>query len=159
MIPSVTERNRLTHRAPGRHSMERSVMVTSSTAVAHELGLLRGRWAIDHTHSALLFSIRHLGLAKVRGRFDRFEATLDVGPTLNETRVEAVVDLASINTNNVDRDAHLRSTDFFSTDEHPEMRFVSTTISLAEDEVLVDGQLTLNGLTRPLTLEAEFNGV
>jgi polyisoprenoid-binding protein YceI len=138
--------------------MERSGMVTTQ-AISHELGLSPGRWAIDHTHSALLFSIRHLGLAKVRGRFDRFEATLDIGQTLAESRIEAVVDLASINTNNADRDAHLRSTDFFSTDEHPEMRFVSTQISLAGDELRVDGQVTLNGRTRPLTLEVEFNGV
>lgn len=139
--------------------MERSGMVTTSAATSHELGLSPGRWEIDHTHSALLFSIRHLGLAKVRGRFDRFQATLDIGPTLAESRVEAVVDLASINTNNADRDAHLRSTDFFSTDEHPEMRFVSTSISLAGDELRVDGNVTLNGRTRPLTLDAEFNGV
>src|SRR5829696_231261 len=83
------------------------------------LGLRTGRWVVDKDHSAVLFSIRHLGLAKVRGRFDRFDATLDVGPTLAETRAEAIIDLTSINTNNTDRDTHLRSTDFFSTDTHP----------------------------------------
>ena len=139
--------------------MERSDMVSTSAATSHELGLSPGRWEIDHTHSALLFSIRHLGLAKVRGRFDRFQATLDIGPMLAKSRIEAIVDLASINTNNADRDAHLRSTDFFSTDEHPEMRFVSTQIARAGDELRVDGQVTLNGRTRPLTLDAEFNGV
>ena len=134
-------------------------MDSPAATVAHELGLRPGRWAIDYLHSAVLFSIRHLGLAKVRGRFDRFEASLDVGPTLAETRVEATVDLASINTNNADRDAHLRSTDFFSTDEHPEMHFVSQGIRPAGEEWQLQGELTLNGRTRPLSLEVEFNGV
>jgi polyisoprenoid-binding protein YceI len=134
-------------------------MVTTSNDIVHELGLRPGHWAIDHPHSAVLFSIRHLGLAKVRGRFDRFEASLDVGPSLAESRVEAVVDLASINTNNADRDAHLRSTDFFSTDEHPEMHFVSTRIPMEGDQLTVEGQLTLNGRARPVTLTVEFNGV
>jgi polyisoprenoid-binding protein YceI len=134
-------------------------MDSPAATVAHELGLRPGRWAIDYPHSAVLFSIRHLGLAKVRGRFDRFEASLDVGPTLAETRVEATVDLASINTNNADRDAHLRSTDFFSTDEHPEMHFVSQGIRPAGEEWQLQGELTLNGRTRPLSLEVEFNGV
>jgi polyisoprenoid-binding protein YceI len=129
------------------------------TATQGALGLASGTWTIDHTHSALLFSIRHLGLARVRGRFDRFEATLQVGATLAETEVTATIDLASINTNNADRDAHLRSTDFFSTDEHPEMRFVSREIRGAGETFTVEGDLTLNGRTRPLTLDVEFNGV
>lgn len=134
-------------------------MEATRTAVSNELGLRPGRWNVDHVHSALLFSIRHLGLARVRGRFDRFEAVLHVGPSLGESRVEAIVDLASINTNNADRDAHLRSTDFFSTDEHPDMRFVSTGMTGAGGEWELLGELTLNGRTRPLTLAVEFNGV
>jgi polyisoprenoid-binding protein YceI len=132
---------------------------TSTTTVTHELGLRPGHWVVDPSHSAVLFSIRHLGLAKVRGRFDRFETALDVGPTLAETNVTATVDLASINTNNTDRDAHLRSTDFFSTDEHPEMHFVSHGIQPAGEEWELQGEITLNGRTRPLTLKVEFNGV
>ena len=132
---------------------------TTAAPQTHELGLTAGTWTIDHTHSALLFSIRHLGLARVRGRFDRFEATLEVGPTLAETRGSATIDLASINTNNADRDAHLRSTDFFSTDDHPEMRFVSRAIHGAGEAFTLEGDLTLNGQTRPLTLDVEFNGV
>ena len=81
-----------------------------------ELDLRLGTWTVDANHSSVLFSIRHLGLAKVRGRFEKFEATFQVGPTLAETSVTATIDLGSINTNNGDRDAHLRSTDFFSTD-------------------------------------------
>jgi polyisoprenoid-binding protein YceI len=134
-------------------------MVTVDAALTHELGLKLGQWVVDHPHSGVLFSIRHLGLAKVRGRFERFDATLQIGETLAESHVEATIDLASINTNNTDRDAHLRSTDFFSTDQHPEMHFVSTRATSKKGDWLVEGELTLNGRTRPLTLDVEFNGV
>jgi polyisoprenoid-binding protein YceI len=137
-----------------------SVTATGSThAVSRELGLRTGEWQPDLMHSAVLFSIRHLGLAKVRGRFDRFVATLTVGETIAATKVEATIDLASINTNNADRDAHLRSTDFFSVDAHPEMRFVSTGIEGVGEEWTLRGDLTLNGRTRPVALDVEFNGV
>lgn len=134
-------------------------MSAPAITTAHELGLLPGRWVVDPHHSAVLFSIRHLGLAKVRGRFDRFQTSLDIGPTLAETSVAATIDLASINTNNSDRDAHLRSTDFFSTDEHPEMHFISWGIQPAGEMWELQGEVTLNGRTRPLTLQVEFNGV
>lgn len=133
--------------------------MTQTINTTQELGLRPGSWAVDPFHSAILFSIRHLGLAKVRGRFDRFGTTLEVGPTLQETSVAAQIDLASINTNNADRDAHLRSTDFFSIDEHPEMTFVSRGIRPAGETWELQGDITLNGRTRPLNLEVEFNGV
>ena len=134
-------------------------MVAPTLTNTHEMGLIPGNWVVDTLHSSVLFSIRHLGLAKVRGRFDRFNATLDVGPNLAATNVSATIDLASINTNNSDRDAHLRSTDFFSTDEHPEMHFVSRSIRPVGNDWELDGDLTLNGRTRPLVLSVEFNGV
>jgi len=98
-------------------------------------------------------------LAKVRSRFDRFDAAITVGPSLAESQVEAIIDLAAINTNNADRDAHLRSTEFFSTDAHPEMHFVSTGLTGAGEAWELAGELTLNGRTRPLTLQVEFNGI
>src|SRR3954471_22935098 len=90
--------------------------------------LAAGLWSVDPHHSAITFSIRHLGLSRVRGRFDRFDVTLHVGDSLTESQVEATIDLASIDTNNADRDAHLRSTDFFKVDAHPTMTFRSTGI-------------------------------
>ncbi len=134
-------------------------MSTATVQISRDLGLRPGRWESDPAHSGVHFSIRHLGLSKVRGRFDRFEAGLEVGPSLATTRVEATVDLASIDTNNADRDAHLRSTDFFSTDDHPTMRFVSTGFEGAGDEWRLTGELTLNGQTRPVTLDVEFHGL
>ena len=131
----------------------------SETLTMLELPLRTGRWVVDPAHSAVLFSIRHLGLAKVRGRFDRFEAVVDVGPTLADTRVEATIDLDSIDTNNADRDVHLRSTDFFSTEIHPTMHFVSTEITGADADWQLIGKLTLNGVTRPIAFDVEFNGL
>jgi polyisoprenoid-binding protein YceI len=136
-------------------------MSATATApvVLGELPLRIGRWPLDTAHSAVLFSIRHLGLARVRGRFDRFEVALEVGPTLAQTRVEATIDMDSIDTNNADRDDHLRSTDFFSIEQHPTMRFISTGLSGAGDAWLLHGNLTLNGVTRPIALDLEFNGI
>lgn len=123
------------------------------------LPLTAGRWAIDAPHSAVVFSIRHLGLSKVRGRFDQFDATLEIGASLEETKIEAIVDMASVDTNNADRDAHLRSTDFFNTEGHPTMRFDSTSVVRTGEEWLLTGNLTMNGVTRAVTFEVEFNGV
>jgi polyisoprenoid-binding protein YceI len=121
--------------------------------------LTPGRWTIDPTHSAITFAIRHLGLSKVRGRFGSFDITLDVGDSDADLDVTASIDMASIDTNNADRDVHLRSTDFFNTDRHPTMSFRSTAIAPVKDGYAMAGELTLNGVTRPLTLEVESNGL
>ena len=121
--------------------------------------LAHGDWTLDHAHSSLAFSIRHLGLSKVHGRFDQFDATLHVGAEPGQTSVEVTVDLASIDTNNTDRDTHLRSTDFFNVGEHPRMTFRSTAVARSRDGYDVEGEIMLNGVTRPMTLHAEFNGV
>jgi polyisoprenoid-binding protein YceI len=133
--------------------------VSVASPVLSELGLRTGVWQRDENHSAVLFSIRHLGLAKVRGRFERFEASLSVGETLAETSVRATIDLSSINTNNADRDAHLQSTDFFSVSEHPAMEFVSTSITGSGTDWILTGDITLNGVTRPISFDIEFNGL
>jgi polyisoprenoid-binding protein YceI len=124
-----------------------------------ELPVPPGRWGIDPAHSSIVFSVRHLGLSKVRGRFDRFEAWTEVGATLEETKVTAEIDLASVDTNNADRDTHLRSTDFFNVEQHPTMRFESTRISGADNSWLLEGEVTLNGVTRALVLDVEFHGM
>jgi polyisoprenoid-binding protein YceI len=123
------------------------------------LPLAPGRWALDANHSGVHFSVRHLGLANVRGRFDRFDAELAVGTSLEEVSVGARVDMASVNTNQPDRDAHLRSTDFFSTETHPEMIFRSTGLSdLGGGQYQLVGDLTINGVTRPVSFAVDFNG-
>jgi polyisoprenoid-binding protein YceI len=122
------------------------------------LPLTAGQWVLDKNHSSVLFVVRHLGLTNVRGRFDAFEATLDVGSDLGEVTVTADIDLSSVDTGNADRDAHLQSNDFFDTEQHPRMTFRSTSITGAGADYELAGELTINGVTKPVTLDVEFNG-
>jgi polyisoprenoid-binding protein YceI len=123
------------------------------------LDIDHGTWTVDTAHSGVEFSVRHLGLARVRGRFNRFEGTLEVGPELEGTTLSASIDMTSVDTNNADRDNHLRSTDFFSVDNHPTMDFRSTAIKPAGGGAyVVTGDLTINGVTQPIELEVEFHG-
>ena len=121
--------------------------------------LTPGRWPIDPNHSAITFAIRHLGLSKVRGRFRVFDVFLNIGPSITEFEVVANIDLASIDTGNPDRDTHVRSTDFFNVDQHPSMTFRSIRIEPAAGGYTMTGDLTLNGITRSVTLDVESNGL
>jgi polyisoprenoid-binding protein YceI len=132
----------------------------STTTTATDLPLAAGTWAVDLDHSGVHFKVRHIGLSNVRGRFNRFDVTLTVGETLADTRVAATVELTSVDTNQPDRDAHLLSTNFFSAEQHPAMTFRSTAVRAAgEGGYQLDGELTVNGITRPVTLDVEFHGV
>lgn len=117
--------------------------------------LTTGTWAIEPAHSEVGFSVRHLGLSKVRGRFNSFDGVATIAENLADTQVTATIDLSSVDTNNADRDAHLTSTDFFNTDTHPTMTFRSTAVS----ESTLDGELTINGITKTVSLDLEFHGV
>ena len=131
----------------------------STATAAPALPLAPGPWTLDPGHSSVVFSIRHLGLSKVRGRFDDFDATLQVGDSLDAVRVDATVNMSSIDTNQPDRDAHLRSTDFFDVERHPTMHFVASGVREAGDgEYAMGGELTINGITRPVELAVEFHG-
>jgi polyisoprenoid-binding protein YceI len=133
-------------------------MSETSTANSTALPLATGTWAVDAVHSGVLFKVRHLGISNVRGRFNEFTATLTVGESLDDVSLAAVVDMTSVDTNNADRDAHLRSTDFFGTDANPTMEFRSTRISGSGDEYTLDGELTINGVTKPISFPVEFSG-
>ncbi len=121
-------------------------------------GYLTGVWAIDPVHSEVSFTVRHLVVGKVRGRFTSFAGTIVTAEDPFESRVEATIDLASIDTANADRDAHLRSSDFFDVERHPTMTFRSTGIRADGGRLVVDGELTLHGVTRPVALTLEVNG-
>lgn len=123
------------------------------------LPLAPGTWTVDAADSSVEFTVRHLGLSKVRGRFNRFDTRLEVGDTLGTSALTAEIDLSSVDTNNADRDAHLRSTDFFDTESHPTMTFASTSIEQHGDDYTLVGDLTINGVTRPVELDVEFNGL
>jgi polyisoprenoid-binding protein YceI len=125
---------------------------------ATDLQLAPGRWTLDKNHSGIFFVIRHLGLSNVRGRFDAFEATLDIGTSLAEVAISADVDLLSVDTNNADRDAHVRGADFFRTDQHPVMSFRSTSVTGAGENYELAGDLTIAGSTNTVTFDVEFNG-
>jgi polyisoprenoid-binding protein YceI len=127
--------------------------------VAIGLPLKPGIWTLDPNHSGVNFKVRHIGLTNVRGRFNTFTAALKVGPTLDATSVEAEIDMSSVDTNQPDRDNHLRSTDFFSTDLHPQMLFRSTAIRPSGNTYAVEGELTINGITQPVVLDVDFDGV
>jgi polyisoprenoid-binding protein YceI len=116
-------------------------------------------YAIDKAHSEVSFQVRHL-LSRVRGRFSDFEGTIEYDPA-DPTRssVDVVIQAASIDTNEEQRDAHLRSGDFFLTDEHKTLTFKSTRIvRTGSDTFDVDGDLTIRGATRPVTLKAAYLG-
>lgn len=132
--------------------------MTTTSPTTQTLPLETGSWNLDVNHSGVDFSVRHLGLSNVRGRFDTFDAGLVVGETLADTKVTADIDMASVDTNQPDRDAHLQSTDFFKADEHPTMTFRSTEITGEGSDYEMTGDLTINGITNSVTFEVEFNG-
>lgn len=139
-----------------------SVSNPSAPALSEAAGALplaAGVWPIDPAHSGVYFQVRHLGVTNVRGRFDVFNGTLTIGETLADVAVEATIDMASVNTNQADRDAHLRSTDFFDIERNPTMHYQSVSVTADEDNYQVAGNLTINGITKPVTLAVEFYGV
>ncbi len=121
-------------------------------------GYQPGTWVIDPTHSEVSFSVRHLMVSKVRGRFARFSGELVTGTDAVDSSVEATVDLASIDTNSEDRDAHLRSPDFLDVERYPSLTYRSTGVRAEGDGFVVDGELTLHGVTRSVPLALEVHG-
>jgi polyisoprenoid-binding protein YceI len=118
-----------------------------------------GDWSVDVSHTEVGFSVRHLGLAKVRGRFRTFEGTVRVADDPAASSVEVSIDVASIDSRDEGRDNHLRSADFFDVEHHPTITFRSTGVRAAGDRWLVDGDLTIRGVTRPVVLDATFEGI
>jgi polyisoprenoid-binding protein YceI len=121
-------------------------------------GYVAGTWTIDPVHSEVGFSVRHLMVSKVRGKFTKFSGQIVTAEDILSSSVTAEIDLSSIETGAEQRDAHLRSPDFFDTDNHPLMTFRSTGIRAHGDGYVVDGELTLKGVTRNVPLNLEVNG-
>jgi polyisoprenoid-binding protein YceI len=114
-----------------------------------------GSWTVDPSHSEVGFVARHLMVSKVRGQFKQFEATVNVGDSFDTSSVQATVQLASIDTGSADRDTHLKSADFFDTENHPAMTFASTSVS--SDKLV--GDLTIKGVTKQVAFDLDFAGV
>jgi len=118
-----------------------------------------GTWAVDPIHSTVGFSVKHLGIATVRGKFEDFAGTLEIGEGDETARAYGSVQGVSINTGDSGRDEHLRSADFFGVEQNPELGFESTAIEqVDEDTFEITGDLTMNGVTKPITLTAEVQG-
>jgi len=132
--------------------------MTAPTTVHVTTGYTPGRWVIDAAHSEVGFTVRHLMLAKVRGRFNGVEGEVVLAEHPLDSSVSATIDLASISTGDEGRDAHLRSTDFFDVDTHPTMTYRSTSIREDGDDLVLDGELTLHGVTKSVPLSLEVNG-
>ncbi|MDQ1745648.1 MAG: hypothetical protein QOE23_3987 [Pseudonocardiales bacterium] len=122
-------------------------------------GYLAGTWSIDPAHSDVSFSVRHMMVSKVKGRFGSFSGTIVTAEDPAQSSVTAEIDLNSIDTNNAQRDDHIRSRDFFEVEKHPTMTFTSTSVRADGGDFLLTGDLTLKGITKPVTLKLELNGI
>jgi len=119
------------------------------------------KWVIDPTHSEIGFKIRHLMITNVSGKFDQFEAEVK---TENEdfatAKIQATIKTASVNTSNLQRDEHLRNSDFFEVENHPDILFTSSKAERIDNEnFTLYGHLTLKGITKPVKLKVEYNGI
>ena len=119
-----------------------------------------GTFVLDRSHTQVGFVARHLMVSKVRGRFTDFEGTIVVADDPSESSVEVTIQAASVNTNDENRDNHVRNNDFLSVEEFPTLSFRSTKVELnPRGDWKVYGDLTVRGVTRPVVLDVEFEGV
>ncbi|WP_243225023.1 YceI family protein [Microbacterium sp. CIAB417] len=121
-------------------------------------GYRAGTWTLDPAHSEVTFSVRHMMISKVRGTFGVKSATLIAPENPLEATVTASVDVNSVDTKDEGRDTHLRSADFFDVENHPTMEFVSTGARVEDGDFFVDGDLTIRGITKPVSFAFDFGG-
>ncbi|WP_285137810.1 YceI family protein [Microbacterium sp. lyk4-40-TSB-66] len=121
-------------------------------------GYKTGTWVLDPAHSEVTFSVRHMMISKVRGTFGVKSATIVAPENPYDATVEASVDVTSVDTKDEGRDQHLRSAEFFDVETYPTMDFRSTGIRLEDGDFLVDGDLTIRGITKPATFSLDFGG-
>lgn len=131
--------------------------MTSATAI-NLPGYLVGTWDFDPPHTYVGFVVRHLVMTKVRGRFEDVEGHIVTAENPLDSTVEVSVNLHSVNTNNETRDNHLRSADFFESETHPRMTFRSTGVRQDGEDFILDGDLTIKDVTRPISLSFEYEG-
>nr|MDQ6946291.1 YceI family protein [Actinomycetota bacterium] len=132
--------------------------MTSTTTETTITGYTSGTWTIDPVHSEVGFSVRHMMVSKVRGKFGTFNGEVVTGSDPLGSSVTAEVDLSSIDTGNADRDAHIRSADFFEVDANRTMTYRSTGVRVDGDDYVLDGELTLKGVTKAVPLHLEIGG-
>jgi polyisoprenoid-binding protein YceI len=130
----------------------------SVTTAATIPGYIAGTWTIDPIHSEVGFSVRHMMVSKVRGKFSEFSGHIVTGESPLDSSVSVTIDLNSIDTGSQDRDNHIRSADFFDVDTHTTMTYRSTGLRRAGDSYVLDGELTLRDVTKPISLDLELGG-
>jgi polyisoprenoid-binding protein YceI len=134
-------------------------MSNATTTTTTIPGYVAGTWTIDPVHSEVGFSVRHMMVSKVRGKFTSFSGEIVTGEDPLDSAVSATIDLSSIDTSNPDRDAHIRSADFFETETYQTMSYRSTGVrSDGDGGYVLDGELTLKGVTKPVALQLELGG-
>jgi len=117
------------------------------------------KWTIDPTHSEVGFKVKHMMFTNVKGLFNDYSADIDFNENLNDANLQFEAKINSIFTNNADRDNHLKSADFFDAEQYPTLNFKSTKIQGNGSEYEITGDLTIKGITKPVTLNAEFSGL
>ena len=132
--------------------------MTATTTATRIPGYVAGTWNIDPVHSEVGFSVRHMMVSKVRGRFTTFSGQLVTTADPAGSSVTAEIDLSSISTGNEQRDEHIKSADFFEVETYPTMTYRSTGIRVEDGEYTLDGDLTLKGVTKSVPLHLELNG-
>jgi polyisoprenoid-binding protein YceI len=132
--------------------------VTATTTTPLPTGVTPGTWEIETSHSGASFRVRHAGISKLRGTIDITGGEIVIGETLEASAVRATLDPATVDTKDERRDGHLRSADFFEAETYPTWEFRSTAIRPDGADVVIEGELTAHGITRPVHLRTEFNG-
>lgn len=130
-------------------------MSTATTPV--EVNIPAGTWTVDPVHSSIGFEVKHFGISTFRGRFTGYEGTIETTEGALE-RVEGTVAVESIDVRDEQLAGHLQSEDFFDAANHPSIAFASTGVRQVEDGYRLDGDLTIRGVTRPVTLDVEIDG-
>lgn len=118
-----------------------------------------GKWVIDGSHTSAEFVARHLMVTKVRGGFGAIAGTLDVAENPADSSVEVTIETSSVSTGDADRDGHITSPDFFDVDNYAEMTFASTAVRADGSSWILDGDLTIKGVSKPVSLEFDFAGI
>lgn len=118
------------------------------------------KWAIDPTHSEIGFKVKHMMFTNISGKFGTYDATITTeDDNFENANIEFSADINSINTNNTDRDNHLKSGDFFEAENHPKLTFKATSFTKKGDDYELEGDLTLKGITKSVKLPTEFSGL